>query len=252
MGCQLQFAVLRLLEGQAGLQFVSLITESRLHRHQPRLAVVHQGFHVLLRKLLLVDAALAQFLPVHVAVRYQVRSLRLLLCRGFLRFSRLWLLHVFFLFQFFCLFHFFCLFNGFVVIVFLFDILCFCLLLVLGGVHLVRGEHVGVCQRVFQQVLDDRQHSVHRVRRHPVEAEARRLLALAVEVLEEIVNHVPVAVEAQEVLRVFRLGGLRLGIALAVQPGDHADFARLLVADDQHVLFVFLFLFHFRCFLMGY
>ena len=30
--------------------------------------------------------------------------------------------------------------------------------------------------------------------------------------------------------------------------GFYADFARLLVADDQHVFFVFLFLFHFRCF----
>ena len=53
------------------------------------------------------------------------------------------------------------------------------------------------------------------------------------------------AVEAQEVLRVFRLCRSRLRIALAVQPGYYADFARLLVADDQHVFFVFLFLFHF-------
>jgi hypothetical protein len=137
--------------------------------------------------------------------------------------------------------HFFCLFNGFVVIFFLFDILCFCLLLVLGGVHLVRGKYLRVCHGVFQEVLDDGKQRVHRIRRHPIEAEARRLLALVVEVLEEIVHHVPVAVEAQEVLRVFRLRGLRIGVALAVQLGDHADFACFLVVDDQHVLLLFLF-----------
>ena len=176
-------------------------------------------------------------------VRYQVRLLLFLRLLLILRFSRLRLLHFLFLFFFF-LFHFFCLFKGFIV-AFLFYILRFRLLPVFRSVHLVRRKHFRVCRRVFQQILDDRQHRIRHVRRHPVEAEACRLLALAVEVPEEVVHHVPVAVEAQEVLRVFRLCRSRLRIALAVQPGYYADFARLLVADDQHVFLVFLFLFHF-------
>ena len=139
-------------------------------------------------------SALAQFRPVHLVIRYQVRLLLFLRLLLILRFSRLRLLHFLFLFFFF-LFHFFCLFKGFIV-AFLFYILRFRLLPVFRSVHLVRREHFRVCRRVFQQILDDRQHR----------------------------------------------------IALAVQPGYYADFARLLVADDQHVFLVFLFLFHFRCF----
>ena len=49
------------------------------------------------------------------------------------------------------------------------------------------------------------------------------------------------SVELQETLRVLRFRGGALGCAVHVQPGYHADLARLLVTDYQHVLFVFFF-----------
>lgn len=58
-----------------------------------------------------------------------------------------------------------------------------------------------------------------------------RILALPEEVLEEVVQHVAVAVELQETLRVLRFRGCPLGVAVGIQPGYHADLARLLVAD---------------------
>ena len=108
----------------------------------------------------------------------------------------------------------------------------------------MRSKQFSVCHRVSQQVLDNRKQCFHHVRCHPVEAESCRFLALAVEVLEEIVNRIPMAVEMEELLRMFRLCLCPLGIPLAVQPDNHADFARLFVSDDQHILFLFLFLFH--------
>ena len=57
------------------------------------------------------------------------------------------------------------------------------------------------------------------------------------EVLEEVVQHVAVPVELQETLRVLRFRGDSLGGAVGVQPGYHANFARLLVTDNQHALF---------------
>ena len=108
----------------------------------------------------------------------------------------------------------------------------------------MRCEQVSVRHRVFQQVLDNRKQCFHRVRCHPVETESCRFLALAVEILEEIIYRIPVAVKAQKLLRMFRLCLCPLGIALGIQSGNHADFARLLVADDQYILLLFLFLFH--------
>ena len=255
VGCELHLAVFRLLERETGLQLVALATEGRVHRHQIRLAVVHQGFHVLLGQVLPFHPELFQFLPVHVAVPYQVRFLRLRLCLPFLcgflplcrlRFRCLRLLFLIFRFHFF---HFFVslLFN----IVF-FRVFSFCLLRSLlflnrpvrRCVHFVRCQQLRIRIRVFQQVLDDRQQCFHRVRCHPVETESSRLLALAVEVPEKIVYRIPVSVKTQKLLRVFRLCLCPLGIASGIQSGNHTDFARLLVADDQHVLLSFLFLFH--------
>ena len=126
----------------------------------------------------------------------------------------------------------------------LFRSLLFLSLLVRRCIHLVRSEQFCICRRVSQQVLDNRKQCFHHVRCHPVETEARRFLALAVEVPEEIVYRISVAVKAQKLLRVFRFRRYPLGITFAVKSGNHADFARLLVADNQHVLFLFLFLFH--------
>ena len=52
-------------------------------------------------------------------------------------------------------------------------------------------------------------------------------------------------VEAQELPFVFRLGGSHVRCAVAFQTRDDADLARLLVLDDQNVLFFFP-LFHNR------
>ena len=184
MRSEFQLAVLRFLEREAGLQLVALIGEGRLHRHQPRLAIVHQGFQVLFRKLFPVNAALAQLFPVHLVIRYQVLLLRLLLllllCRFLYLFRRrsalLGRLYALFLFQFFHCLLCFLLYTIFVSIlffrllrsllfhslrfgVFSFRLLRFRslptgqrfrLLLVFGSVHLVRREHFRVCRRVFQ------------------------------------------------------------------------------------------------------
>ena len=72
-------------------------------------------------------------------------------------------------------------------------------------------KHLLVALGVFQQVLDNFQQLVGLVRRDTVETEAAGLLALPEEVLEEVVQHVPVPVELQETLRVLRLCGGTLG-----------------------------------------
>ncbi len=58
------------------------------------------------------------------------------------------------------------------------------------------------------------------------------------------------SVELQETLRVLRFRGVRL-VCRPRSAGYHADLARLLVTDYQHVLFVF-FLCHLKNVLMGY
>ena len=73
------------------------------------------------------------------------------------------------------------------------------------------------------------------------------LLALAEEVSKETVHQVTVAVKTQEVGRVLRLGGRSLRCAVSAESGDDADFARLLVTDYQHVLFITLFLLYHNC-----
>jgi hypothetical protein len=80
--------------------------------------------------------------------------------------------------------------------------------------------------------------------RYTVETEAAGFLALPIEVSEEVVQHIAVSVELQETLRILRLSRGALGGAIGIQPGYHADFARFLVADYQHVFFC-CFLCHF-------
>ncbi len=96
---------------------------------------------------------------------------------------------------------------------------------------------------VYQQLFHDRHNIFHPFHRDAVEAEAFRLLALTVKVGEEIIQRIAMTVEAQEVLCVFRSGGFHVRRTVALQSRDHTDLARLLVPDDQYVLF-FLFLFH--------
>ena len=55
------------------------------------------------------------------------------------------------------------------------------------------------------------------------------------------------SVELQETLRVLRFRGGAFRCTVCVQPGYHANLARLLVTDYQHVLFVF-FLCHLKMF----
>jgi len=81
------------------------------------------------------------------------------------------------------------------------------------------------------------------LRRHTVEAEAFRLLALPEKVVQKAVQRVAVLVEQQKILLVGSRSGGRFRCAVLFQPGDDADFARLLVPDNQHVLLI-LFLFH--------
>ena len=116
-------------------------------------------------------------------------------------------------------------------------------LFVLGRIDLVRREHIPKADGVFQQVFHYRNHVLHAFDSNAVESEAVRLLALPEEVGKEVVQHVPVSVETQEVLCVFCFGGSQIRRAVAFQPCDYADFTRLLVPDDQNIL-VFLFLFH--------
>ena len=116
-------------------------------------------------------------------------------------------------------------------------------LFVLGRIDLVRCKYIPKADGVFQQVFHYRHDILHTLCGDTVEAEAFRLLALAVEISEEVVQHVSVPVETQEVLRVFCFGGAQIRRAVAFQPRDHSDFTRLLVSDDQNIL-VFLFLFH--------
>lgn len=82
-------------------------------------------------------------------------------------------------------------------------------LLVLGRIDLVRSEQLLVLFRVLQQLFQYFHNLVRTLCRDTVEAEAFRLLALAVEVGEEVVQHIAMTVETQEILRVLRFGGFQ-------------------------------------------
>ena len=123
-------------------------------------------------------------------------------------------------------------------------------LLILGRIDFVRRQHILETYGVFQQVFHYRHDFLHALRRDAVEPEAFRLLALAVEVGEEIIQRIAMTVETQKILRVFRLSGFQVRRAVVLQARDHPDLARLLVPDDQDILF-FLFLFHTLLLLIG-
>ena len=104
------------------------------------------------------------------------------------------------------------------------------------------GKNLLVSLRIFQQLLHHAKQVFCLVCRYAVESESAWLLALAVEVSKETVHQVTVAVKAQEVGRILRLGGHSLRGAVSAESGDDADLARLLVTNYQHVLFITLFL----------
>ena len=107
----------------------------------------------------------------------------------------------------------------------------------------MRRENIAILVRLLQHLFDDHKHVFETLRRYTVEGEPLGVHTLPEEVGEEVVQYVAMTVEAQEVLRVFRSGGLHVRRAVALQTRDDADFTRLLVPDDQNVLFFFL-LFH--------
>ena len=111
-------------------------------------------------------------------------------------------------------------------------------------VDFVRGEQFAVALGIFEQVFHHFDEFVRLLGRHTVEAEAGGLLALPHEVEEEVVQDVAPAVELQEVLSVFHFRRHTLGCSVTAEAGDDTDFSRLLVADEQDVLF-FCFLCHF-------
>ena len=109
------------------------------------------------------------------------------------------------------------------------------------------GKNLLVSLRIFQQLLHHAKQVFHLVFRYAIESESAWLLALAEEVSKETVHQVTVAVKAQEVGRVLRLGGCSLRSAVSAESGDDADLTRLLVTDYQHVLFITLFLLYHNC-----
>ena len=114
------------------------------------------------------------------------------------------------------------------------------LLFILGRIDTVRRENIAVLVRLLQHLFHDRKHVLDTFRRYTVEGESLGVHTLPEEIGEEVVQYVAMTVEAQEVLRVFRFGGFHVRRAVALQTRDDADFARLLVPDDQNVLFFFL------------
>ena len=146
-----------------------------------------------------------------------------------------------FLFLFVFLFHFF-----FVLRFYTFCLLCLDLVFVLRNIDLVRCKQFLVRFGILQQLFHYADKVFCLVCRHTVKTETAWFLALPDEILEEVVQHIAVSVELKEVLCILRLGGSAFRIAVLVKSGYYADFARLLVTNNQHVL-VFLFLFH--CFL---
>lgn len=117
------------------------------------------------------------------------------------------------------------------------------LLFILGRIDTVRRENIAVLVRLLQHLFHNRKHVFETLRRYSVEGEPLGVHTLPEEIGEEVVQYVAMTVEAQEILRVFRFGGFHVRRAVALQTRDDADFARLLVPDDQNVLFFFL-LFH--------
>ena len=191
-------------------------------------------------------SGLFKVVTLHAPSVLQLLPVDFALVDGLVALSALRLLRAFLLF--FLLFHVF-LFLRFLFLCLLCRHLFLHLLLIREGVDFVRCKDLFVLVRMLKQVFHHAKHGIHLVCRDAVETEAAGFLALPEEVLEEVVQHVAVSVELQETLRVLRFRGGALGGAVGIKPGYHADLARLLVADYQHVLFVF-FLCHLKNVLM--
>ena len=193
-------------------------------------------------------SGLFKVVTLHAPSVLQLLPVDFALVDGLVALSALRLLRAFLLF--FLLFHVF-LFLRFLFLCLLCRHLFLHLLLIREGVDFVRCKDLFVLVRMLKQVFHHAKHGIHLVCRDAVETEAAGFLALPEEVLEEVVQHVAVSVELQETLRVLSFRRGTLGCVVCIQPGYHADLARLLVTDYQHVLFVF-FLCHLKNVLMGY
>lgn len=128
-------------------------------------------------------------------------------------------------------------------------------LMIRRHVDFVRGEQFTVAFGILEQIFHHFDELVRLLGCHAVEAEAGGLLALPHEVEEEVVQDVAPAIELQEVLSVLHFRRHTLGCSVTAEAGDDTDLSRLLVADEQDVLF-FCFLCHFYlllfyCFMMN-
>ena len=216
VGNEAHVAVIVLAEGEAGIEAERLAAEVGRDAHEVGLAVVEHLLQVagLLQLLTLHAPVLFQCLPVDAAFVDGLVTLPLLV----LLFVFLCvLLHVFLLF----LFHVFLFLGFYIVCLILFLLLVFLRLLLLRhlffvsrGVHLVGRKQFGIGRRVFQQFLHHTEQVLRLVCRDTVEAEAAGFLALPEEIAEEVVEHVAVLVELEEVLCVLHLWRCASGSAV--------------------------------------
>ena len=233
VGNETHVAVVVLAEGEAGIEAERLSSEVGRDTHEVGLAVVEHLLQVagLLQLLTLHAPVLFQSLPVDAAfVNGLVTTLPLLVLLFVLLCI---LLHVFLLFcclsassfllgivqarlglcsSFVRRFHVFLFLGFYIVRLILFLLLIFLCLLFLRhlffvgrGVHLVGREQFGIGHRIFQQLLHHAEQALRLVCRDAVETEAAGFLALPEEVTEEIVEHVAVLVELEEILCVLHL-----------------------------------------------
>ena len=237
--------VLLYLEGEAGGGLEGLPVELRGDAHQVGLAIVEHPFQIArLLQLVAFDAPfLFQLLPVDftlvdgfvgIFLFLTVAVIRFLLTGGTLCCLQLFLF----------LFHFFCGICGLLILLltlWLFFLYC---LMIRRHVDFVRGEQFTVAFGILEQIFHHFDELVRLLGCHAVEAEAGGLLALPHEVEEEVVQDVAPTVELQEVLSVLCFRRHTLGGSVTAEPGDDTDLSRLLVADEQDVLF-FCFLCHF-------
>ena len=233
------------LEGKTGGGLEGLPIELRSDTHQVGLAIVEHPFQIArLLQLVTFDAPfLFQLLPVDFALVdglvgtflfLTVAVIRFLLTGGTLCCLQLFLF----------LFHFFCGICGLLILLLtllLFFLYC---LMIRRHVDFVRGEQFAVALGILEQVFHHFDEFVRLLGCHAVEAEAGWFLALPHEVEEEVVQDVAPAIELQEVLSVFHFRRHTLGGSVTAETGDDTDLSRLLVADEQDVMF-FCFLCHF-------
>ena len=215
VGNETHVAVVVLAEGEAGIEAERLSSEVGRDTHEVGLAVVEHLLQVagLLQLLTLHAPVLFQSLPVDAAFVNGLVTLPLLV----LLFVLLCILLHVFLFLFHVL-----LFLGFyIVCLILFLLLIFLRLLLLRhlffvgrGVHFVGREQFGIGHWVFQQFLHHAEQVLRLVCRNTVETESAGFLALPEEVAEEIVEHVAVLVELEEILCILHLWRCAFGSAV--------------------------------------